>query len=108
MIIMLRQRNNSNIHKLIDGLYHESSHERAKARKKLTEYGSDSLPALMEVFSQSNDLRVKKEAIITLRDIKDPIAAPFFIQALADTDRDIRWIAEKLLQKLMMIIKLLQ
>jgi HEAT repeat protein len=65
---------------------------RKKARKKLVEIGTPAIDYLSEIETHPKNI-ARWEAVKTLSEIKDPIAAPLLINALEDRSEDVRWIA---------------
>lgn len=85
----------NNIHKLADkdGLVRE------KARKLLVSLGSPAIDYLSEFESHPKDI-ARWEAVKALADINEPIAAPILVNALEDTNSDVRWLAAEGLSEL--------
>lgn len=77
---------------LLDGLASRAPTVREKARKALVVVGKPVVPYLIPLLSHCKP-HVRWEAAKTLRDIADPISAAALVNALDDSDGDVRWLA---------------
>ena len=65
---------------------------REKARETLVAIGKPAVPSLIQLLSNRRPL-ARWEAAKALRAIADPLAATALVNALDDTDDDVRWVA---------------
>lgn len=77
---------------LLDRLASRAPTVREKARKALVVVGKPVVPYLIPLLSHCKP-HVRWEAVKTLRDIADPISAAALVNALDDSDGDVRWLA---------------
>ena len=77
---------------LIKKFYSENGEERKRAREELVKIGRPAIDYLEEL-EHSEDQIARWEAIKTLGEMADPIAAPILINALEDEDSEVRWLA---------------
>jgi HEAT repeat protein len=77
---------------LIVSLGHRNGAVRMHARQLLVAIGSPAVDALIGLLADRNHL-VRWEAAKTLGEIADARAAPALVEALEDSDADVRWLA---------------
>ena len=77
---------------LVTGLASPDPAVRTKARKALVATGKLTVPSLIPLLSHRKP-HVRWEAAKMLCDIADPLAACALVNALADRDSDVRWLA---------------
>ncbi len=87
-----RTEENKSIQALIRSLASSDGWERKRARHLLVEIGEPAVEDLVKALADPRD-HVRWEAAETLSEIRDPRAAPAFVQALQDSDGGVRWIA---------------
>ena len=80
------------IRSLLDGLASRDPVVREKARESLVVVGKPAVPWLIPLLSHRK-LQIRWEAAKTLCDIADPIAATSLVNALDDSEGDVRWLA---------------
>ena len=77
---------------LLDSLASRDPVVREKARAALVVVGKFAVPSLIPLLSHRK-VHVRWEAAKTLCDIADPIAATALVNALDDSEGDVRWLA---------------
>jgi HEAT repeat protein len=77
---------------LLDGLASRDPVVREKARESLVVVGKPAVPWLIPLLSHRK-VHVRGEAAKTLCDIADPITATALVNALDDSEGDVRWLA---------------
>lgn len=77
---------------LVAALASNDEVERRKARQCLVSIGRPAIAPLAEA-QGARDMHVRWEAVKTLAEIKDPMAAPALVQALEDHVSSVRWLA---------------
>lgn len=80
------------IRSLLDSLASRDPVVREKARESLVVVGNPAVPSLIPLLSHRK-LHVRWEAAKTLCGIADPIAATALVNALDDSEGDVRWLA---------------
>lgn len=80
------------IRSLLDRLASRDPVVREKARESLVVLGKRAVPSLIPLLSH-REPHVRWEAAKTLCDIADPIAATALVNALDDSEGDVRWLA---------------
>jgi hypothetical protein len=80
------------IRSLLDKLASREPVAREKAREALVIVGKPAVPFLIPLLSHRK-LQVRWEAAKTLGDIADPISAAALVNALEDSEGDVRWLA---------------
>lgn len=89
-----RQKLNIAIGALIFALSSHDDRTRRTARQALVSVGEPALDAVMLAL-RSGEQRTRWEAARVLREMQNPEAAPSLVDALRDSDFDVRWVASE-------------
>ncbi len=84
------------IQELLPFLNSKDAAQRQKARLKLVQIGNPAVPYLIK-FLTDKEFRLRWEAAMTLRDIRDITSAPALVAALMDEAPGVRWLASEAL-----------
>ena len=95
-----------NIHTLFRNLGCQNENTRLEARETVVAMGGKAVDFLREAVLASNPNlklsdsvfsveKMRKESLLALIDIADPVAAPLFFYALEDKDSTVRWLGEE-------------
>jgi HEAT repeats len=89
----------TNLESLMEMLASEDGVIRTRARKALILLGKPAVKSLLNVLQTSKLERVRWEAVKTLGEIGDPRAIPRLVEALAENDPDVAWLAADALRQ---------
>lgn len=89
---VIEDKREPRIRSLLDSLASRDPAVREKARETLVVVGKRAVPSLIPLLSHRKP-HVRWEAAKTLCDIVDPIAATALVNALDDSEGDVRWLA---------------
>jgi HEAT repeat protein len=84
------------IQELLPFLNSKDAAQRQKARLKLVKIGKPAVPYLIKYLTDK-EFRLRWEAAMTLRDIRDPSSAHSLVDALMDEAPGVRWLASEAL-----------
>jgi HEAT repeat protein len=90
--VIIEDQGEPRLRSLLDRLASRAPAVREKARKALVIVGKPVVPYLIPLLSHCKP-HVRWEAAKTLCDIADPISAAALVNALDDSDGDVRWLA---------------
>ncbi len=84
------------IGKLVNDLRSSDGVRRERSRRALIKFGRAAVRPLLDLLTDPEQ-RVRWEACMALRSIRDPVAAPALVKTLKDDSIEVRWLAAEAL-----------